>query len=445
MRHRPAEKAAGLLLALLFLCVSAFSFPFAGAESRPGVPKLATGTVVNARIKSLAAGTETEAWTTTGDVRAIRMADALPEGFVPSEANTVSAPDAGCPVYIFFDNEGDAGILYFYTEGGRIVLNPDSYILFAGHEALTDISGVAGWDTSGVRDMYAMFAGDRSLPDALALREWDTSAVTDMSLMFSGDTSLEVIDVSNWNTGSVVSMAGMFQVGQNWEGNGRLREITGLGSLDVSNVADMTSMFYGAGQMTGYDIADWDVSKVVSMNHMFCDNFKLLSLDLSRWDVSSVKTMYCMFNDCQALTTIGDVSHWNTASLIDAGGWLSWAQSFVGDPSGILDLSGWDTSNLKAAGQMFLAVKARMIDLSGWTFDSATNDSWDGAGSGIFYETGNGTEPYRGLGEMFKHTSRLAVVYLSQAGMDSFHAAEERGVSTLDMWASSTAAGFLVK
>lgn len=414
----------------------------AGAET---VSMLETGMTVNARMKSLAAGADQSYQSESDDIKAIRMADSLPEGFVPSDANTVSVPDSGNPVYIFFDNENDAGIMYFYTKGDTIGMNPDSSLLFANNTALADISGIAGWDSSHVINMYGLFTNARSLTEGLSLRNWDTSGVQDMRYMFSGCTSVLFIDVSNWDTGKVLSMAGMFQVGDNWKGNGQLTEIIGLGDLDVSNVMDMTSMFYGAGQMTTYDIGRWNVSKVESMNHMFADNFKLRSLDLSDWDVSSLKTVYNMFNDNTNLKTIGDVSHWKTASLVDAGCWLNNASSFAGDNYGILDLSGWNTENLKSAGEMFFNTRIHTIDLSGWSFDSVTNDLWEGAGSWIYYTTGNSSEETKGLGAMFRSTPNLNAVYISQAGYDSYNAAVQRGVNTLDMWTGSKVNDFTLK
>ncbi len=485
-----------LFLAAVCLFCAVFCLNPANADTGS---MLDTGVAVNAKVKSLAAGGETDAGTDTGAVRAIRAADSLPGDFVPSEANTVSVPGSRHPVYIFTDNKENTGTVYFYTEDDRIVMNPDSSFMFSDNTALTDISGLAGWDaskvislagtfagdsslsdltplskwdtaslvnagmmflkdsaledisalarwnTSGVTDMYALFCGATGIKDALALRNWDTSSVTDMSFMFSGCTSMLFADVSNWNTGKVTTMANMFQVGDSWKANGRLTEIIGLGDLDVSNVTDMTCMFYGAAQMTTYDIARWNVSRVESMNHMFCDNRRLRSLDLSDWDVSSLRTIYCMFDDNVELRTIGDVSHWNTASLIDAGGWLNEANSFTGDNTGTLDLSGWDTRRLKSAGEMFLSTKIHTIDLSGWTFESITNDLWEGAGKGIFYETGNGSEDMKGLGSMFKNPNKLTTVYISQAGLESYNKAVENGVNTLQMWTNAKTNGFTVK
>ena len=445
MVYGTAHKTLGLLLALTLLFTAFSALPSAAAE-QPAAEEalLESGTEVNARMKSLAAGTDTGYWTETEDIKAIRMADSLPAGFVPSAANTVSAADSAYPVYIVFDNADDKGIMYFYTEAGRIVMSPYSQAMFARNAALADISGIAGWDASRVQSMNSMFMGDKSLPDALALRDWDTSGVTDMSYLFSNDISLVFADVSGWNTGNVTRMTSMFQVGESWKSNGQLREIVGIENLDVSNVTDMTCMFYGAGQMSFYNIGDWNVSKVESMNHMFCDNRSLRSLDLSKWDVSSLRTICCMFDDNVSLRTIGDVSRWNTVNLIDAGAWMNNMPSFIGDDTGTLDLSGWDTRNLKSATEMFCYTRIHTIDMTGWTFDAVTNDPWEGTGTGYYYETGNNAG-YKGLDIMFKDSSRLTRVFLSQEGLDSFNRAVERGVSTEDMWHKCKTSGFTVR
>ena len=443
MKYRAVRRMAWIIAGVILVC-SAF-LSVSAAEDADGVALLDTGYNVNVRMRYISRDEGDEDWINSTHLKAIRTAYSLPEGFVPTEDNTVSAAESAYPIYIFFENEGEAGIMYFYTEAGTIRMNPDSSRMFAGHYDLTDISGLQDWDASGVTTMYAMFSKNRSLPDALALRNWDTSNVTNMAYMFSGASSLMYIDVSGWNTGKVTTMDSMFQVGSSFQGNGLLREILGIGNLDVSGVTDMTCMFYGAGKMTRYDIGGWDVSRVVSMNHMFCDNQSLRELDLSKWDVSSLKTVHCMFDDNFSLKTIGDVSHWNTASLIDAGGWLNYATSFIGDDNGRLDLSGWDTRNLKAAGEMFLYTQLREIDLSGWSFDAVTNEGWEGAGTGIYYEYGNDYEALRGFGQMFAHTAFLTEVTVSKEGLDSFSTAVANGANTVDMWTESNCKGFTVK
>lgn len=430
---------------------------------------LDTGIQLNAKMKSLAAGNTVTADDPDNLIKAIRMTDFLPEGFSPTEANTISAESSVFPIYIFFENTDDAGIMYVYTEGDHIIAASSFRDAFFRMSGLNDISGLAEWDMSHVVDMSRAFHGTLSLSDISALSGWDTgnvvsffstfcnSGITDassladwntssavyMAFMFAYDKSLTKVDVSGWDTHRVTSMMSMFSVGENHKGNGQLNEIIGLENMDVSSVTDMTAMFYGAGNMTHYDISGWNVSNVQSFNHMFCDNFRLESLDLSRWNVSSVKTMFDMFDDNYMLTTIGDVSNWNTASLIDAGGWLNGACSFVGD-NGTLDLSGWNTENLKAAGEMFRAAKLQTIDLSGWVFSSVTNTSWEGAGVGIYYETGN-TSGYIGLAGMFKDAFVLNTVYLSKSGRDSYEEAVSRGITVSAMWEGTPAQEFTIR
>ncbi len=445
MTNRSQFRKLNLFLVLTLLACILFSGHLVVAERISSEAILEIGSIVNAKMKALAIRTDPEHEGESLSIKAIRMATSLPVNFVPSESNTVSSLQSIYPIYIFFDNTDDAGIMYFYTIANTIEMNPYSTNLFYKCEALVDISGIANWDTSNVKNMNGLFFGAKSLPDALAIRNWDTSNVVDMSYMFSGATSLMFVDVSNWNTENVKNMSCMFQVGKSYAGDGQLKEIIGLNNLDVSNVTDMTCMFYGAGQMTYYDIGDWNVTKVESFNHMFCDNHSLRSLDLSDWDVSSVKTICDMFDDCYELRTIGDVSRWNTASLIDASGWLNGASSFIGNNEGILDLSGWNTTHLKAAGEMFRDIKVHKIDLSGWTFDSITNDIWDGVGYGIYYETENSSERHRGFGLMFYETPQLTTVYLSKSGLDSFNKAVEREVNTLEMWLGSKSKSFTAK
>ena len=418
---------------------------------------LDTGLVINSKMKALSSREALAFEYTNSSIKAICKANTLPEHFVPSESNTISADSSPVPVYIFFDNSDNAGIIYVYTEGDRIYADSSlAYVLYYMFE-LSDISGLAEWDVSLTTDMSYAFYEASSLTDISALSNWDTgnvmyfagtfcgagiidatplsnwntSSAVSMERMFVKAKALRTIDVSSWDTGKVTNMSRMFCVGDNFEGNGQLREIRGIGNWDVSSVTDMTCMFYGAGNMFHYDIAGWDVSNVQSFNHMFCDNFRLKSLDLSAWNVSNVRTMFDMFDDNFALTTIGDVSHWDTSSLIDVGGWLNGCKSFVGD-NGTLDLSGWNTENLQNAGEMFRAVKLKTIDLSGWTFDSITNDPWPDAGSGIYYESGNLSD-YKGLAGMFLNASELTAIYFSSDGYESLKKADARGIILTEM------------
>ena len=64
---------------------------------------------------------------------------------------------------------------------------------------------------------------------------------------------------------------------------------------DLSRVADMSYMFYGATSFDG-DLSGWDVSRVTNMNSMFISAASFDG-DLSSWDVSQVTYMHSMFSN----------------------------------------------------------------------------------------------------------------------------------------------------
>ena len=117
------------------------------------------------------------------------------------------------------------------------------------------------------------------------ISDWDVSNVTDMSLVFYGAGNF-TSDLSSWDVSNVTDMGDMFQYADNFTSD--------LSSWDVSNVTDMSYMFYSADNFNS-DLSSWDVSNVTDMARMFqsTDNF---TSDLSSWDVSNVTDMTYIFS-----------------------------------------------------------------------------------------------------------------------------------------------------
>ncbi|MBQ3436026.1 MAG: BspA family leucine-rich repeat surface protein [Bacilli bacterium] len=141
---------------------------------------------------------------------AIKRSQTLPNYFVATTENTVSASNSEYPIYIFFDDED--GTMYYYSEADTIYLNANSSQMFRDMRALTDISGLSEVDTSRVTNMHHMFQVCSALTSISALSNWNTSSVTYMDYMFCDCANLANINgASSWNTSAVTEMRSMFE------------------------------------------------------------------------------------------------------------------------------------------------------------------------------------------------------------------------------------------
>ena len=103
----------------------------------------------------------------------------------------------------------------------------------------------------------------------------DTSEITDMSELFLPKFNG---DISKWN---------------------------------VSNVMDMTCMFYGC-ELFNQPLNDWDVSSVIIMDRMFC-GCKSFNQPLDKWNVSNVTNIRWMFDNCNSFNQ--DISNWKVSKV----------------------------------------------------------------------------------------------------------------------------------
>ena len=59
------------------------------------------------------------------------------------------------------------------------------------------------------------------------------------------------------------------------------------------------------------DISKWNTSNVGGMSYMFSNCELLTSLpDISKWNISSVGYMSYMFSNCKSLVSLPDISNW---------------------------------------------------------------------------------------------------------------------------------------
>lgn len=115
-----------------------------------------------------------------------------------------------------------------------------------------------------------------------------------------------------------------------------------------------------------------DYPRFYNINSYSGNSYNLTyKLDLSDWDTSNIKSMYSMFKDCYALTYI-DLSKFNTSKVDGMGAMFSNCYSLTN-----LDVSRFNTSNVTTIREMFSGTrKINMIDMSKWDL-SKLGDNYD--------------------------------------------------------------------
>ena len=210
------------------------------------------------------------------------------------------------------------------------------------------------WDTSSMTTMNNMFNGCKNLT-SLDVSGFNTDNVTNMMGMFSGCSGLTSLDVSGFDTSSVTTMASMFNGCKN------------LTSLDVSNfnttnVTTMANMFADCSSLTTLDVSDFDTSKVANMSGMFKNCNKLIALNVSNFNTSKVTIMGEMFSGCNVLSIEG-LGNWDVKNVTDIGSMFLHCRGITS----LLEISDWDTSSLKDLYRTFMGCTELIeLDVSNW-------------------------------------------------------------------------------
>ena len=158
-------------------------------------------------------------------------------------------------------------------------------------------------------------------------------------------------DIGSWDISNVTNMSSMFEDARSFNQD--------IGSWDVSNVTDMSGMFINT-ESFNQDISGWNVSNVTNMTRMFQNSG--FNLDIGNWDVSNVKTMYQMF---QSTRFNQDISSWNVSNVTDM------TFLFAGVSNFNQDISSWDVSNVERMRGMFANASSFNQDISTWNVSSA--------------------------------------------------------------------------
>ena len=82
---------------------------------------------------------------------------------------------------------------------------------------------------------------------------------------------------------------------------------------------DMSYIFNNCWSLSSLpDITEWNTNNVSNMSRMFCNCKSLSSLpDISKWNTNNVEDMSLMFNNCYSLSSLPDISKWKTNNVKD--------------------------------------------------------------------------------------------------------------------------------
>ncbi len=148
-----------------------------------------------------------------------------------------------------------------------------------------------------------------------------------------------------------------------------------IGNWDVSNVTDMSGMFYSecSASFFNQDISLWDVSNVTDMSYMFGggagnSNNRTFNQDISQWDVSNVTSMYYMFEGAASFNQ--PTGNWNVSNVTDMSYMFSNAQSY-NQP-----INNWDVSNVTNMSGMFSNAQSYNQSILGWNTSNVTDMSY---------------------------------------------------------------------
>ncbi|WP_160139370.1 BspA family leucine-rich repeat surface protein [Chryseobacterium sp. c4a] len=186
----------------------------------------------------------------------------------------------------------------------------------------------------------------------------DLSQVNDMSNMFYNCHHLVGNPtINNWDISNVTSLAGTF--------NSCYLFNQPIGNWNTSNVTSMGAMFLMA-QNFNQPIGNWNTSKVKNTTSMF---FYALEFNqpIGNWDMSQNLQMELMFVGAGQFNQ--PIGNWNTSNVIDMHAMFQYATNFN------QDISAWNTSNVKLMRDMFFMAEQFNINISTWDISNVKDMS----------------------------------------------------------------------
>jgi surface protein len=238
----------------------------------------------------------------------------------------------------------NASLSYWNT----IAVNDMSYMFMGASKFIG--SGIDSWDVNNVTDMSHMFDGALVFNNT-NLGNWNkngstTEFITNMSYMFKDASGFTGDTIQDWNVSAVIDMSFMFYGADAFNGDLSLWEREGS---TLFQVQDMSNMFNLAISFDS-DLSNWNTGSVETMAGMFNGATEMYNeggfkYDLSQWNVTNVESFTNFMNiDDQDMTTSSQYSPFYEPAVSPVGLTMVFDPNSLGEVT--LPISGIDASGL---------------------------------------------------------------------------------------------------
>lgn len=165
-------------------------------------------------------------------IKAILESNTKPD--ITDTANVVNvATESSEPIYMWF--ESSSGTLYWWSNDKTPSLPEMTGSMFGGCGDV-DITGIANWDASTVKNMAFLFAGS-GITDCTPVTNWDTSNVTIIACLCAGGHVKDLTPFANWDVSKVEDFSNVFAVSE------KIVNISAINNWNIVNGKNFRDMF----------------------------------------------------------------------------------------------------------------------------------------------------------------------------------------------------------
>lgn len=171
-----------------------------------------------------------------------------------------------------------------------------------------------------------------------------------------------------------ISITGLFpHMSKDLYGEYNTVEIMDIKQWGTIQWQSMSETFWGAKNLSISATDSPDLSNCTTLYGMF--RLSPFNSDISNWDVSNIEDMSYMFYEATSFNQ--DISSWNTSSVTNMSWMFARGDFYSIDMSFNQDIGGWDTSNVTNMEGMFHRSSAFNQDLTGWCVTNITSEPTD--------------------------------------------------------------------